>query len=121
MPSLHSVLERKFTGQNEEALLEETLILSGWSALLREIALAQVRVMTCALDPSSPWYTDGLPHRALHRSSQTYCDFWNLRRLRENPHLLRPVADAVVVGRMKLPATQSLLPHFRHFLQDSAM
>lgn len=121
MPALQLVLERKFIGQNEEALLEETLILSGWSALLREIAQAQVRVMTCALDPSLPWYTDGLPHRALHRSSQTYCDFWNLRRLRENPHLLRPVADAVVVGGMKLPTTQSLLPHFRHFLQDSAI
>jgi hypothetical protein len=117
MPALQSVLERKFTGQSEEALLQETLILSGLSALLEEIAKAQIRVINCALDPSLPWYTDGLLSRELHRSSQIFCDFWNLRRLRENPQYLRAVADAVVAGEIKSTVTQPVVQHFRHFLQ----
>jgi hypothetical protein len=117
MPALQSVLERKFTGQNEQELLQETLILSGWSALMREIAQAHVRVMSCALDPTSPWYMDGLPPRALHRATQIFCDFFNLRRLRENPQQLRLVADAVIAGKIKLMAPISVVPPFRHFVQ----
>src|SRR5882762_184808 len=50
MPFLRDVLDFKFTGQSEEKLLQETLVLSGWSALLRDIALAQESVMRTALD-----------------------------------------------------------------------
>jgi hypothetical protein len=120
MQSLREVLEKKFTGQNEEALLHEALILSGWSALLREIAVAQVRVMDCALRPKMPWYTDGLPNRVLHRATGIFCDFWNLRHLRKKPQYLRPVADGVVVDGIKTPGTLPVVPPFRHFVQALA-
>ena len=112
---LHDVIEKRYSGQDEEALLQEALILSGWSALLREIALAQVRVMDCALDPDVPWYKDKLPPRRLHRATGIYCDFWHLRHLRENPQHLRPVADGVLRG-VKTPGTLPVVPPFRHFV-----
>jgi hypothetical protein len=116
MQALQSVLSMKFIGQDDAKLLTETLALAGWSALLRDIAMAQVRVMGCALDPSIPWYKDGLPPRRLHRATGIYCDFWHLRNLRENPQRLRPVADGVLQG-VKTPGTLPVVPPFRHFVQ----
>lgn len=117
IPALRSVLDRKFTGQDEAALLDEALFLAGWSSLLRDIAVSQVRVMECALQPDQPWYTKGLPTRALHRATQTFCDFWNLRQLRTNPQYLRMVADWVVVDGVKSPSTLPVVPPFRHYIE----
>lgn len=116
MPSLRSVLNVKFAGQDEAALLAETLTLAGWSFLLREIAVAQVRVMECALVSDQSWYTQGLPPRALHRATQTFCDFWHLRHLRTNPQYLRLVSDWVVVDGVRSPGTLSVVPPFRHYI-----
>jgi hypothetical protein len=115
MPALQSVLSLKFSGQDDAALLAETLHLAGWSALLRDIALAQVRVMACALAPNTPWYADGLPPHALHRATGIYCDFWHLRHLRTNPQYLRPVADGVLQG-VKTPGTVPVVLPFRDLI-----
>ena len=118
MPFLRSVLERKFAGQDESDLLQDTLFLSGLSSLFREIALAQVRVMKCALCRSVPWYDIDLPSRALHRATGLFCDFWNFRHLRVEPHLLRSTADAVVVDGYRDPQTMPVVPPFRHFVSN---
>ncbi|MCE0484502.1 MAG: hypothetical protein LV479_09715 [Methylacidiphilales bacterium] len=117
MSPLRSVLNMKFTGQDEAALLEETLTLAGWSLLLREIAIAQVRVMECALRPEQPWYSTGLPSRALHRATQTFCDFWDLRQLRTNPEHLRLIADGIVVDGVRSPRALSVVPPFGHYVE----
>lgn len=116
MLSLRSILEQKFIGQDEETLLQETLTLAGWSFLLREIAIAQVRVMHHALKLDPSFYTEKLPARALHRATGIYCDFWNLRYLRTNPHLLIQVAKGVVKDRIRVPDTVPVVPHFHQFL-----
>jgi hypothetical protein len=116
IPVLQSVVDFKFWGQNEETLLRDTLFLSGWSSLLRQIAIAQVRVMECALNPDEPWYTENMPLRALHRSTGIFCDSWNFRNLRENPHHLRRVADAVVSDCSNAPDAMPVVPPFRSYI-----
>jgi len=117
MSMLRSVLGMKFTGQDETSLLQETLNLTGWSGLLREIAVAQVRTMDCALRSDQPWYTQGLPPRRLHRATQTFCDFWHLRQLRTSPQNLRLIADWVVVDGVRSPGTLPVVPPFRHYVE----
>jgi hypothetical protein len=114
---LLAVLGREFTGQDETALLQVTLVLAGWSALLRDIAVAQVRVMTWALNPNAPNFAAGLPRRRLHRAIGTYCDFWHLRLLRERQGVLRGVADGVLQGH-KPPGTPAAIPPFHQFVPE---
>ncbi len=118
-PRLRSVLDFKCSGQDEDALLRDSLLLSGGSSLLRQIAIAQVRVMECALNPAALWYSDGLPPRILHRATGIFCDFWNLRNLRENPHHLRPVADAAAIDISTAIDAMPVVPPFRSFLGKS--
>jgi len=117
MASLRSILDKKFAGQSEDALLQETLFLSGWSILLREIAISHVRVMECALHPDEPWYLDGEPSRTLHRATGIWCDFWHLRHLRTHPHYLRAVANGVVIDGIKTPESLPVVPSFSHYVE----
>jgi hypothetical protein len=116
VPALKSVVDFKFSGQDEEALLRDTLFLGGWSFLLRQIAISQVKVMESALQPTESWYADGLPPRSLHRATGVFCDFWHLRNLRENPEHLRRVADAAAVDCGTVPDGMPVVPPFRSYI-----
>jgi hypothetical protein len=45
VPGFRAILSVKFTGQPEEHLCIDAIVLFGWCALLREVAPAQVQIM----------------------------------------------------------------------------
>ena len=97
MPGVKSILRMKFTGQADEQLVEEAMILSGWCAVLAEVVVAQIHFMNEVLNVHSDWHAGRKMSRAMHRAEGIYGDFWGFHALRENPDRMRELARLAVV------------------------
>jgi len=116
LPGLRSILSMKFTGQSEELLTADAVILFGWSSLLREIAMAQVQVMDQILDSGSDWYAGKTASRRMHRSLGIFGDFWSLPWLREHPTRMRDLSYLAITEWIQPKPGHALSP-FRDFLR----
>ena len=112
-----SILSKRYSGQSIEALQAEAIYLSGWCAFLREVAIAQVQLMTQILDSESPWYSGQRPKRGIHRAQGIYVDFWGLPTLRRNPAKMRDLAYLSVMDWLSPSSTSSVVAPYRSFLE----
>ena len=117
VPAFCSILTKKYTAQSREELQAEAIFLAGWCALLREVAIAQVKLMTQILDLDSPWHSDEEPKRGVHRAGDIYGDFWQLPSLRRNPGKMRDLAYLCVLEWLLPASTSTAVAPFRAFLE----
>jgi len=117
VPAFCSILNKKYTAQSTQELQGEAIYLAGWCALLREVAIAQVRVMTQILDLDSPWHSGQQLKRSIHRAEGIYGDFWQLPSLRQNPGKMRDLAYLCVLEWLSPTASASAVAPFRAFLE----
>ncbi len=96
MPGFRSILAMKFTGQPEEKLVADAIVLSGWCAFLREVAIAQVAFMDAVLDVTSDWHVGRESARFLHYAEATCLDFWSFPWLRQNLDQMRELAHLAI-------------------------
>jgi hypothetical protein len=96
MPGFKSILRMKFTGQPDEQLIAEAMVLSGWCAVLAEVVVAQIHFMGVVLDINSDWHAGRKMSRAMHRAKGVYGDFWGFHALRENPDQMRELTRLAV-------------------------
>jgi hypothetical protein len=115
MPGLKSILRMKFTGQSDEQLIEEAMMLSGWCAVLGEVAVAQIHVMNEVLNVNSDWHAGRKMSRAMHRAEGIYGDFWGFHALRENPDRMRELARLAVVENVVPSEPRLFVTSYRDF------
>lgn len=109
VPGFRSILAMKFTGQPEEQLVADAIVLAGWCAFLREVAVAHVAFFDAVLDVTSDWHVGREPARFLHYAEATCLDFWSFPWLRQNLEHMRELA--------RLAITEDLTPvEPRHFI-----
>jgi hypothetical protein len=117
VPGFRAILNVKFTGQPEELLSADAIILFGWCALLREIALAQIQIMDEILDPGSDWHARKKPTRRIHRAEGIFGDFWALPSLRQYPSRMRDLAYLAAVKWITPSSPGPAIAPFRDFLR----
>jgi hypothetical protein len=115
-PAFCSIMTKKYTGQSTEELQAEAIYLSGWCALLREVTIAQVKIMTQVLDSESSWYSGKRPRRGIHRAEGIYTDWWHLPTLPRNPAKMRDLAYLSVKDWLA-PASATAVAPYRAFLE----
>jgi len=96
LPGFRSILGMKFTGQPEEQLIADAIILAGWCSFLREVAVAEVAFFDAVLDLTSDWHTGTEPERFLHYAEATCLDFWGFPWLRQNLDHMRELARLAI-------------------------
>ena len=117
VPGFRSILGMKFTGQTEEELVRDAVVLFGWCSLLREVARAQVKLMGEVLDPQSQWHKGRELSRDVHRAEGIFGDFYFLPHLREDPAQMQQLALFAVVDGVRQNSTERSIAPYRYFLE----
>jgi hypothetical protein len=115
VPGFRSLLAMKFTGQPEEELIADAMVLAGWCSFLREVAVAQLDFFEAVLDITSDWHAGTEPARFLHRAEAICLDFWSFPWLRQNLDHMRELARLAITEDLTPAKPHAFVAPYRDF------
>jgi hypothetical protein len=112
---LYRILDWRFRGQSDDELMADSITMNGLAISVLVICYSQATTIDFLLAPDVLRKLNDRRPRNLHRSLQTFCDFWELRHAMDDNRMLAAAIDDARANPLEVLPPELIIPSFGEF------